>query len=77
MVVQNKSVLTDEDISVLTGFAQGIGVSDAANQSRHIGMYISLLDEQIGYAAKDIEEKSKLYRVLPLSAGLMLAILLI
>ena len=77
MVSQYKSVLTDGDISVLTGFAQGIGATDTENQSRHIGMYISLLDERIQSANKDIEEKSKLYRVLPVSVGLMLSVLLI
>lgn len=77
LVNKYKSLLNDEDISVLTGFAQGIGATDTDNQSLHIGMYISLLDERIGSANRDIEEKSKLYRVLPLSAGLMLAILLI
>lgn len=77
MVSRYNSILTDDDITVLTGFTQGIGATDTVNQSRHIGMYISLLDERIGSANRDIEEKSKLYRVLPLSAGLMLAILLI
>ena len=77
MIGQYKSVLTDEDISVLSGFAHGIGATDTENQSRHIGMYISLLDERIDSANRDIDEKSKLYRVLPVSVGLMISVLLI
>ena len=77
LVDRYKSLLNDDDISVLNGFAQGIGTTDTDNQSRHIGMYISLLGERIDSATKDIEEKSKLYRALPVSIGLMLSVLLI
>lgn len=77
LISRYRSVLSDDDISVLTGFAEGIGASDAESQIQHIELYIRLLGEQISSAQRDIDEKSKLYRVLPVSAALILSILLI
>lgn len=77
LVSRYRSVLTDDDISVLNGFAEGVGASDTESQIQHIELYIKLLDERIVSAQRDIDEKSKLFRVLPVSAALMLSILLI
>ena len=77
LVSQYRAVLSDEDVSVLSGFADGIGASDTESQIQHIELYIKLLNERIESAQRDIDEKSKLYRVLPISAALVLSILLI
>lgn len=70
-------VLTKDEISLLLGFTDGLGATDGESQIRHIQLYTNLLQEQIIKAREDIRVKSKMYRIIPLSAGIVLAILMI
>ena len=69
--------LSKEDIILLKNFADGLGKSDNDSQLKHIQLYITLLGERIARAQSDIDNKSKLYRVVPVSAGLLISILII
>lgn len=69
--------LHKEDTALLLDFAKGLGASDTASQQRHIALYLSRLEEQIVSAQDEIGTKGKMYRIIPLSAGMILAILTI
>lgn len=77
MLTGYKKVLTKEDISLLTEFSKTVGTSDELGEQRNIDMYIELISANIEKASDDITQKSKLYRTLGLSLGLVVAILLI
>ncbi|MBQ9679895.1 MAG: stage III sporulation protein AB [Ruminococcus sp.] len=70
-------VLTKDEITLLLGFTDGLGTSDCESQIKHIKLYTHLLQEQIIKAREDIKVKSKMYRIVPLSAGIALALLMI
>lgn len=77
MIGRYKGVLNQSDADVLVSFSDGIGASDLDTQLRHIALYQSLLTERLEDAKKEQESKAALYRVLPFSIGLTLAILLL
>ncbi len=70
-------VLTKEDSAMLTEFTKELGTADSDSQRRHIVLYTTLLREQINDAQEDIQTKSKMYRIVPISIGIILALLLI
>ena len=71
------SVLKKDDITLLTEFLNGLGTADSEAQRRHIQLYIRLLQERIDSAKEDIRSKSKAFRIVPLSAGALIALMLI
>lgn len=71
------NILTCDDISVLSNFSQTLGTSDTIGEQNNIDMYIELLRSNISDAQNDIEQKSKLYKTLGLSFGLVVSILII
>ena len=72
-----KEVLSREDIRTLNEFTRDLGASDTASQLQHIRLYVALLRERLEQARGDVERKSKIYRILPLSLGVAIAVLLI
>jgi stage III sporulation protein AB len=77
MVARFHTVLNKKDCQVLADFSNGMGAGDLESQLRHIDLYQELLNERLEDAKKDREDKAGLYRVLPFSLGLTLAILLL
>ena len=71
------SVLSKEDIAMLMDFSSGLGTADADSQQRHIALYRNLLNEHIRDAQEAILTKSKMMRLLPLSAGIIVSLMLI
>ncbi len=69
--------LTAGDRELLCGFADELGASDSKSQQRHIAMYAKLVEEHLDSARAELESKAKLCRVLPVSAGFVLAILIL
>ena len=69
-------VLTKSDIRMLHEFTEGLGVADSEAQRQHIALYVSLLQEHISSAREDIRNKSKMYRVIPISVGVIIALML-
>ncbi len=72
-----KDVLLPIDIRLLDDFARDLGAGDSESQLQHIRLYIKMLEERSKEAREDLKSKGKLYRVLPLSAGIAVAVLLI
>ncbi len=77
LVARFQHTLSKEDRSLLVQFAEDFGAADPQSQRRRLELYVRLLEEQLHQAKEAAEKKSKLYRVLPLSAGTVLALLLI
>lgn len=77
MTLQYRDVLKKEDVRLLDDFTRDLGMSDTASQQKHLRLYIDLLKEHSRQARDDMEKKSKLYRILPLSVGIAVAVLLI
>ena len=77
LVKSVSSVLTKDDLRILTEFICGLGTADVDVQRRHITLYTELLRERIEYAKEDIRMKSKMLRIVPLSAGVVIALVLI
>lgn len=70
-------VLSKDDIRLLSDFSKTVGTADEQSEQKNIEMYTKLLQTNIEKAKDDIAQKSKLYRTLGLSLGLVIAILLI
>ncbi len=77
MLSQFSATLTIKDIEILTKFGEVLGTSDLSGELNNFDMYISLLETQIADSTSVIEVKGKTYKVLGLSAGLVIAIILI
>lgn len=77
MTRRSKDVLLPIDIRLLDDFARDLGAGDSESQLQHIRLYIKMLEERSKEAREDLKSKGKLYRVLPLSAGIAVAVLLI
>lgn len=77
MLNNYNNILTRDDISVLTDFSHTLGTLDTMGEQSNIEMYIELLKNQIRDAQNDIEQKSKLYKTLGFSFGLVVCILII
>lgn len=69
--------LKQDELLTLKAFADGLGASDTQSQQRHIDLYRGLLHEHIKAAENAYQKKGKLYRVLPISLGLVISILII
>ncbi|WP_405346166.1 stage III sporulation protein AB [Ruminococcus sp.] len=69
--------LTKEDIALLNDFLNHLGTADSESQRQHIVMYSRLIQERIDSAKEDIQTKSKMYRVIPLSASIVISLLMI
>ena len=77
MTRQYKDSLQPEDLQILDDFSDGLGTSDTVSQLRHMRLYLTMLNQQLSEAREVSAQKGKLYLILPLSAGIAAAILLI
>lgn len=71
------TLLSIEDIRMLTEFSAGLGRGDVISQKKHIALHIQLLQEHIAQAQEDIRSKSKMLRIVPLSVGMVIALIMI
>ncbi len=71
------SKLNKSDIRLLLSFAQNLGKVDVNGEISHIQMYIDMLTDCVEDAKNNINSKSKLYRTLGVSFGLLISILLL
>ena len=69
--------LKKDDIILLKNFINGMGTTDIESEQRRIRLYTEQLSDRLSSAQRDMELKSKLYRTLPISAGLIISILVI
>lgn len=77
MLKQYEKDLKYEDIKTLKSFSTNLGTTDTDGAVECIKLYLELLDSNIKEAENNIVLKSKLYRTLGLSLGLVVSILLL
>lgn len=77
MLKSYDKVLTKEDMKILHSLSESIGTADIQCELSNINMHISMLQQNIKDAENNILLKSKLYKTLGLSFGLVLSILLV
>ena len=70
-------VLTKEDIEMLRSFTKDLGAADVDSQRQHITLFGELLKEHISQAQDDIQKKAKMYRIIPLSVGMVISLMVI
>ena len=70
-------VLSKEDIGMLSSFVKDLGAADRESQRQHICLYGELLREHIREAQDEIEKKAKMYRIIPLSVGMVISLMVI
>lgn len=72
-----EKTLTKNDIKLLKSFAENLGKTDVNGEISHIEMYIELLNSRVNDAENSINSKSKLYRTMGVSVGLLISIMLL
>ncbi|GEM_PF-939998 len=70
-------VLTHDDIEMLRSFTMELGAADIDSQRQHISLFSELLKEHISEARDDIQKKAKMYRIIPLSVGMVISLMVI
>lgn len=70
-------ILTKDDIWMLLSFTNDLGAADCESQRRHISLYSELLREHIEHAREEIRTKGKMYRIIPLSVGMVISLMVI
>ena len=70
-------LLTKDDIAMLLSFTKELGASDCESQRRHISLYSDMLKEHIDEAQEEIRKKAKVYRIIPLSVGIVISLMVI
>ncbi|WP_405343856.1 stage III sporulation protein AB [Ruminococcus sp.] len=70
-------VLSKEDIEMLRSFTKDLGAADVDSQRQHITLFGELLKEHISQAQDDIQKKAKMYRIIPLSVGMVISLMVI
>jgi stage III sporulation protein AB len=73
---ETEGVLLPADRLVLTEFGEGCGRTDLSGQQVHITYYRDRLSQREEEARRTYEEKGRVYRVLGLTGGLALTLLL-
>lgn len=70
-------VLHEREKKRLYDLGRYLGQADLKGQIRHMDMYIRHLEEEMADRRRSMQTRKKLYRVLGVTAGILLAILLI
>ncbi|MBQ3203070.1 MAG: stage III sporulation protein AB [Clostridia bacterium] len=73
---EGEGAMLPSDRQLLLEFAAGCGHTDLEGQQAHIEYYRSLLSAQEGEARRVWQEKGRVYRVLGLTGGMALMLLL-
>lgn len=75
-VVQN-SLLLPQDKALLRGFGEGFGATDLQGQLSHCALYEELTRKELDAAEELYKKKGKLYRMLGVCIGAIVALVLI
>lgn len=75
--VASDKVLYDDDIKLLRDFGREFGTSDTNGQVLNCDMYIKFFEEQLISAKEEQLSKSRLYRVLGLSLGCVVGLVVL
>ena len=78
LIGRYRPVLKEKDLEVLSDFIKNMGSTDMESDRDISGStYSHLLEEQLKEAGEEVIGKGRLYQVLPLSAGIVISLLLI
>ncbi len=75
--IPSRYALKKEDLNLLAQFGHMLGTTDIEGQLNHISLYKELIETNIENSKKELNEKSRLYKLLGLFAGIAAALLLI
>lgn len=70
-------LLTPEDARLVGDFGQDFGATDALGQQAHCSLYAELTRKLLSAAEEDYTRKGRLYRLLGLCGGAVLALLVL
>lgn len=65
-----------EDLNLLAGFTQGLGVSDTQGTLEHLDLYTGLIQARLEEAQAELSKKQRLYPALGLCTALVVAVIL-
>lgn len=74
--IPKQYVLTQEDLAIVKELGLKLGKTDVEGQLKHIEHYRVLIENQLKKAEEEISQKSRLYRVLGLFCGIIVAIMI-
>ncbi len=77
IVLKNENILKAKDLSLVKEFGTKLGSSDVKGQTAHCQLSINMAKEELKLAREEKEKKSKLYKMLGLSLGLCVALLMV
>ena len=69
-------ILTEEDLAIVKKCGDFLGQSDYKGQQNHFELLHNRLDGQIAEAAEEIRTKGKMYSRLGMSAGCIIAVVM-
>lgn len=70
-------LLSGQERVLLQGFGEGFGATDLQGQLSHCSLYQELTRKELDTAEKQYSEKGKLYRMLGICIGAMVALVLL
>lgn len=69
--------LLKEDIEILLRFGEGLGISDIQGQDAHFQLYSDLILQKLQQAKENVNQKSRLYRILGFSMGCAVTLIIL
>lgn len=76
-ILKDKFFLKESEINLVKKFGEGLGVSDILGQQAHCQMNLNFAKEALNLARDEKNKKGKLYKVLGVSAGVCVALIII
>ena len=73
----SKGVFLEEELKILNDFFNKLGTTEMQGEINRAELCIKLLNEQYEKISKTVDEKAKLYRILGMSAGILVSVMLI
>ena len=69
--------LSPQERSLLRGFGKGFGATDVQGQQSHFSLYEEMVRRELADAEENYQKKGKLYQMLGVCAGAVLALVLV
>lgn len=75
--IPKKYALKNDDYNIIYEFGKMLGTSDVEGEIKHIKLYEELIKNNLYNSESELKQKSKLYKLLGLFAGLTIALLML
>lgn len=76
-ILKDKFYLKENEINLVKKFGVGLGISDIDGQQAHCKVNLNFAKEALSLAKDEKNKKEKLYKVLGVSAGVCVALIII